>query len=67
MLSQDSFYRGLTEEELRNVHNYDFDSPEALDKDAIVQCLKDLKAMKAVEVPIYDFSTHQRSGQLPFH
>ena len=43
MLSQDSFYRGLTESELANVSDYDFDSPKALDQDAIVKCLKDLK------------------------
>jgi len=66
MLSQDSFYRGLTQEELANVGDYDFDSPGALDTQAMVQCLEDLKAMKAVEVPIYDFTTHQRSGQEHF-
>ena len=43
MLSQDSFYRGLTKSELANVSNYDFDSPQALDQAAIVTCLKDLK------------------------
>lgn len=43
MLSQDSFYRGLTNDEQANVGMYDFDSPNALDQEAIVRCLKDLK------------------------
>lgn len=47
MLSQDSFYRGLTEAEQANVAMYDFDSPNALDHGAIVRCLKDLKVKTA--------------------
>lgn len=39
---------------------YNFDHPDAMDQRAIMQCLVDLKARKAVEVPIYDFKTHSR-------
>jgi hypothetical protein len=58
---QDSFYRGLTPEEHNNVSEYNFDHPNAMDQEAIMQCLLDLKARKAVEVPIYDFKTHRRA------
>eukprot|EP00884_Botryococcus_braunii_P007954 jgi/Botrbrau1/1715/Bobra.116_2s0057.1 len=61
MLSQDSFYRGLTAEELKDVTSYNFDHPEAFDRPAMVECLSELKAMKAVNVPEYDFTLHQRS------
>lgn len=61
ILSQDSFYRSLTDEELRNVSAYNFDVPEALDVPAIVETLVDLKAGKSVDVPIYDFVRHTRS------
>ena len=31
MHTQDSFYRGLTQQELDNVKNYNFDHPDAVD------------------------------------
>ena len=60
MLSQDSFYRGLTKDELENVASYNFDVPSAFDVPAMVGCLRDLRAMKAVDVPVYDFTRHAR-------
>jgi uridine kinase len=53
----------LTPEEHNNVSEYNFDHPNAMDQEAIMQCLLDLKARKAVEVPIYDFKTHSRSTE----
>ncbi len=43
---QDSYYKPLTlEQSVKAFQNeYDFDSPEAIDFDALVQNLKDLKA-----------------------
>ena len=43
---QDSYYKPLTlEQSVKAFQNeYDFDSPEAIDFDALVQSLKDLKA-----------------------
>lgn len=61
-LSQDSFYRGLTPEELANVSEYNFDAPDAFDTDAMVACMRDLAAMKPVDVPTYDFARHARSA-----
>lgn len=43
MLSQDSFYRNLTEEDLKDVKRYNFDVPEAFDKEAILKCMRELK------------------------
>ncbi|KAL0021905.1 hypothetical protein WJX79_001763 [Trebouxia sp. C0005] len=63
MLSQDSFYRGLTPEECKNVKAYSFDEPDAFDTPALVQCLQSLKAMQAVQVPVYDFKLHQRAQE----
>ncbi|KAL3148873.1 Uridine kinase-like protein 1, chloroplastic [Trebouxia sp. C0010 RCD-2024] len=63
MLSQDSFYRGLTPEECKNVKAYSFDEPDAFDTKALVQCLQALRAMQAVQVPVYDFTLHQRAQE----
>nr|QKY14881.1 uridine kinase (UK) [Polytomella parva] len=64
MLSQDSFYRCLTEDEKKTVHNFNFDDPKAFDTPLLLKCLQDLQENKAVDVPVYDFSTHSRTGEI---
>eukprot|EP00195_Chlamydomonas_chlamydogama_P006679 CAMPEP_0202904784 /NCGR_PEP_ID=MMETSP1392-20130828/31085_1 /ASSEMBLY_ACC=CAM_ASM_000868 /TAXON_ID=225041 /ORGANISM="Chlamydomonas chlamydogama, Strain SAG 11-48b" /LENGTH=471 /DNA_ID=CAMNT_0049592593 /DNA_START=103 /DNA_END=1515 /DNA_ORIENTATION=+ len=60
MLSQDSFYRSLTPEEHADVKNYNFDRPDAFDREALMTCIQDLGQGRVVEVPEYDFTTHAR-------
>eukprot|EP01112_Ceratiomyxa_fruticulosa_P013752 TRINITY_DN3885_c0_g1_i5.p1 TRINITY_DN3885_c0_g1~~TRINITY_DN3885_c0_g1_i5.p1 ORF type:complete len:454 (-),score=71.24 TRINITY_DN3885_c0_g1_i5:231-1592(-) len=62
LLSQDSFYKGLTPEQRANVIEYNFDHPNAFDIDLLVDTIKDLKVGKLVKVPVYDFKIH---GRLP--
>lgn len=61
VLSHDSYYKAhnnLTYEE-RSKLNYDH--PSSFDTDMMVEHVKLLKEGKAVEVPIYDYSIHNRS------
>lgn len=86
----------MTKEELKHVHEYNFDHPgnqnclssecivddmqscrhfmiskylqsydsfiaDAFDTDQLVECIEKLKSGHPVQVPIYDFKTHQRS------
>ncbi|KAH9883784.1 uridine kinase [Xylariomycetidae sp. FL2044] len=62
ILSMDSYYKPLDAEASRKafLNEYDFDSPEAIDFDALVQTLRDLKAGKRTEIPVYSFEKHQR-------
>lgn len=62
IVSQDAFYRPLTKEEVEQafLQNFDFDHPNAIDQDLLVQCIKDLKASRAVQIPVYSFTEHQR-------
>ncbi|PSS10813.1 hypothetical protein M430DRAFT_37011 [Amorphotheca resinae ATCC 22711] len=62
ILSMDSFYKTLDEESSRRAfrNEYDFDSPEAIDFDVLVSRLRDLKAGKRAEIPIYSFAKHAR-------
>ncbi|XP_073135154.1 uridine/cytidine kinase UKL1, chloroplastic [Henckelia pumila] len=60
LVNQDSFYRGLTQEELKRVHEYNFDHPDAFDTEQLLECVETLKNGQPVHVPIYDFKTHQR-------
>ncbi|KAJ3571268.1 hypothetical protein NPX13_g5442 [Xylaria arbuscula] len=58
----DSYYKPLDPESSRKafLNEYDFDSPDAIDFDALLETLRDLKAGKRAEVPIYSFEKHQR-------
>jgi len=61
IVEQDAFYRGLTKEEEANVSEYNFDHPDAFDKKALLECIEQLKKRQPVKIPVYDFTTHQRS------
>ncbi|KAH8822998.1 armadillo/beta-catenin/plakoglobin [Flagelloscypha sp. PMI_526] len=62
ILSQDSFYKRHTPEELELAFKslYDFDHPDSLDMPLFAQCLRELKAGQQTNVPIYSFTEHQR-------
>ncbi|MCJ1277566.1 Uridine kinase [Puttea exsequens] len=45
------------------MNEYDFDSPEAIDFDILVERLRDLKAGRRAEIPIYSFESHQRQKE----
>lgn len=62
IMSIDSFYKKLTPAQHKKAfaNEYDFDSPEAIDFDLLVERLRDLKAGKRAEIPIYSFEKHDR-------
>jgi len=62
-IQQDSYYRNLKDLplDLRQVAN--FDHPDALDNDLLVQHVRKLKAGEAIELPVYDFKTNTRLNE----
>lgn len=62
ILSQDSFYKHHTPEELALAHAsaFDFDHPDSIDMPLFAACLADLKACQQSNIPVYSFTTHQR-------
>jgi uridine kinase len=59
-ISHDSYYRnfeGLSPEER---HHINFDHPDSLETELLARHLDVLSKGSAVEVPIYDFTTHSR-------
>ncbi|KAI5117967.1 hypothetical protein M0805_001628 [Coniferiporia weirii] len=62
IISQDSFYKEHTPEELKLAfaNQYDFDHPDAIDMTEFASCLSDLKKGRQTNIPIYSFSAHQR-------
>ncbi|KAJ5214889.1 hypothetical protein N7468_010568 [Penicillium chermesinum] len=65
ILVMDSFYKSLSPEEHRKAHanEYDFDSPESIDFDLLVETLRTLKKGKRAQIPVYSFADHQRQPQ----
>ncbi|KAL2039934.1 hypothetical protein N7G274_007337 [Stereocaulon virgatum] len=65
ILSMDSFYKALTPEQhiLAHKNEYDFDSPSSIDFDILVDRLRDLKAGRRADIPIYSFESHQRQKE----
>ncbi|KAK3358578.1 uridine kinase family-domain-containing protein [Lasiosphaeria ovina] len=62
ILSIDSFYKSLGAESSKKAfrNEYDFDAPDAIDFDVLVERLRDLKAGKRAEIPVYSFEKHAR-------
>lgn len=63
VVSQDSFYKALTHDQIKSVANYNFDHPDAIDWELLTKTIKDLKDGKSVDIPIYDFKTHSRTDK----
>jgi uridine kinase len=59
-LQQDSYYRNLDQLPLDYRRIANFDHPDAIDNDLLVEHLRALKRGEAVELPVYDFRTHTR-------
>jgi uridine kinase len=62
-IQQDSYYRNITDLPLDYRHIANFDHPDALDNDLLVNHVRRLKAGEAVELPLYDFRTQMRMNE----
>lgn len=61
IISQDSYYKQTHDLSYEERSRINFDHPRAIDFELLVQHLKDLKAGKAVDQPVYSFITHNRT------
>jgi uridine kinase len=59
-LSHDYYYKDLGHLSMAQRAEHNFDHPDSLETDLLVQHLRQLRAGKAVDVPVYDFGTHSR-------
>jgi uridine kinase len=63
VIHHDAYYLDLSHVPFEERVRMNFDHPDALETSLLVQHLTDLKAGIAVEVPVYDFSSHTRTGE----
>lgn len=60
LISQDDYYQNSRALPDFDPATYDFDTPAARDHALLAKHLVDLRAGKAIEVPVYDFTIHGR-------
>ncbi|KGU27275.1 uridine kinase [Candida albicans P78042] len=65
LLSFDNFYQPLTSEQskLAFANNYDFDCPDSLDFDLLVETIGNLKKGGKTTIPVYSFTSHNRTSK----
>ena len=64
LIEQDSYYRNLADMPLDERHQANFDHPDSIDSDMLVNHLMRLKQGLSVDMPLYDFVTHTRSDEI---
>ncbi len=67
-ISLDSFYKDLDENNLKLVkkEEYNFDHPNACDKNLLIETLKKIKNGEDVDIPNYSFINHKRAKESTF-
>lgn len=63
LLPHDAYYRDLNDLAVAQRDTVNFDHPDSLDTDLLIVHLERLKDWETVEVPIYDFSRHERTHE----
>ena len=63
VIHHDSYYRHRPELIIEERHEINFDHPDSLETQLMVEHIKELIARHSVEVPIYDFALHLRSSK----
>jgi uridine kinase len=62
-ISHDSYYRNFDALSPEERHSINFDHPDSLETELLVRHLDVLSKGAAVEVPVYDFTTHSRKSE----
>ena len=62
-LPHDAYYRDLADLPPPQRTTVNFDHPESLETDLLIEHLQQLKRWHPVEMPVYDFTIHQRTAR----
>jgi uridine kinase len=63
VISQDSYYKDTSDLPYEERVKINFDHPNSIDFDLLVQHLKELKEGNSFEQPVYSFVKHNRTGE----
>lgn len=59
-VQHDSYYRDRSGLSFSKREKVNYDHPETLENDLLIRHLKELRACRKIEIPVYDFATHTR-------
>jgi len=62
-IQYDSYYKDRSHLHPSEREKLNYDHPNALDTDLLIQHLNELIAGNTIEMPVYDFATHRRSDE----
>lgn len=60
LLSQDSYYADNRHMSMKEREQINYDHPDSVDGDLLLEHLRLLRRLQPIEMPVYDFSTHSR-------
>ena len=63
VLNHDSYYKRHDELPFEERCKLNYDHPDAFDNDLLIQHLKELKAGRAIDCPVYDYAIHNRTDE----
>ncbi len=63
LISQDSYYKDLSNLTITERENVNFDAPSSIDTNLLYENICDLKKGLRVKIPVYCFETHTRRGK----
>ena len=63
IIAEDSYYKDQSHLEMSERIKTNYDHPSSMDRDLLIQHLKDLKSGKSVDVPVYSYVDHTRTGE----
>ncbi|MCS7283572.1 MAG: uridine kinase [Anaerolineae bacterium] len=62
-IPHDAYYRDLSHLPPEERTKVNFDHPDSLETELLIEHLKQLRAGQPVDIPVYDFTTHTRTNQ----
>lgn len=63
VISEDAYYKDRSDLSMEERNRINYDHPDAFDHKLLAQHLTDLKNGKNIDVPVYDYSMHNRTNR----
>ena len=63
VINHDNYYKAHHDMSFEQRCKLNYDHPNAFDTDLLIRDLKELKAGKSIQCPVYDFTQHNRSNE----
>ena len=64
MIQEDAYYKSQDDVPFDERTKVNYDHPNSLDTDLLVEQLHDLLEWKAIDIPVYDYASHNRSKEV---